>query len=457
MNHRHGLIAVFLLAAIPANAQLYWRTDGTSGTWTGANWSNPASATGGTGWTADSNAIFNENSTLTFESTQIGNLTVAAGKTATITAAGTLGTSGNVRSFDIGTGAVLNWVSQDFSTASGTGFIKNGAGTWNMGANGNAYPGGFTLNAGTVVVTGAKAFGSGAMTINGGTIESSDGNSFTPASLLIGGDFAFNKTGSSTATDTWGMPVNLNNGVRTISQNATGAERVFSNVISNGGLTKSGSGTLTLSGANDYSGKTTVSQGILKLSGGGSIAASSGIEIASGAELDVSGLSGWTVASGQKLSGAGTVKGSATVNGRHAPAGTQAVTGNLAYGGASIFEWDFNANSVSTGFDTISRTADGGSVTIASEAKIAIILGGALDFADNFWSVARTWTWASIFPHFSTVGAFTNHTVTGAPPMSKGRFSVDSGGVQWSPALIPEPTGALAGLLLTAGMLRRRR
>jgi autotransporter-associated beta strand protein len=291
------------------------------------------------------------------------------------------------------------------------------------------------------------------MTINGGTIQTSDSKTFKPTSLSIGGDFQFTGTGN----DTWIMPVHLAGATRVITQNASG-DRSFSGKISNGGLTKSGSGTLTLSGANDYSGKTTVSQGILKLSGSGSIAASSGIEIASGAELDVSGLtSEWTVASGQKLSGAGTVKGSATVNGRHAPAGTQSVTGSLAYGVASIFEWDLNANSVSTGFDTISRTTNGGSVTIAEGAKIDIILGGALDFANDFWSVARTWTWAGIFPQFGTVGAFTNCTVTGATPSSEGSFSVDSGGVQWSPALIPEPTSALAGLLLTAGMLRRRR
>src|SRR5260370_9002097 len=95
---------------IPANPLLFWRTDGTSGTWTLSNWSNPASATGGTAWTSGDDAEFSANSTVTFASTAVGNITVDDGRTVTVTQVGTLSTGTHV--FTIGTGSTLTWTGQ---------------------------------------------------------------------------------------------------------------------------------------------------------------------------------------------------------------------------------------------------------------------------------------------------------------------------------------------------------
>jgi autotransporter-associated beta strand protein len=284
------IIGVFV---VQAAALLFWRTDGNSGTWTGSNWSNPASATGGTAWVSGDDAEFSADSTVTYVTgTSIGNVTVDAGKTVTVTAAGTMPVGSHV--FTVGSGATLTWTGQNVSSGSASSFDKEGTGIWNIGNQANNYTGGFTLGSGTVIVTGAKSFGTAGMTINGGTIQSSGGITFAPTSLTIGGDFTFTGTGN----DIWGATVDLGSSTRTITNNTTGtATRTFSNVISGGsgaGLNfagTGGSGGIVLSGVNTYTGGTTVSAGLVKLSGSGTLGATSGSLTVNGGTLDLNGTS----------------------------------------------------------------------------------------------------------------------------------------------------------------------
>jgi autotransporter-associated beta strand protein len=77
------------------------------------------------------------------------------------------------------------------------------------------------------------------------------------------------------------------------------------------GLTKTGLGTLTLAGVNTYAGTTFIAAGTLALGSAASLATAA-IDVASGASLDVSTLSGFTLGSGQRLGGAGGILGSLT-------------------------------------------------------------------------------------------------------------------------------------------------
>jgi autotransporter-associated beta strand protein len=89
------------------------------------------------------------------------------------------------------------------------------------------------------------------------------------------------------------------------------------------GLTKVGSGKAILSGANNYSGTTTVSQGTLLINGNNS--AATGVV---------------TVASGATLGGTGTIGGAVTNNGTIAPGasvGTLNVAANFTDGANSIW------------------------------------------------------------------------------------------------------------------------
>src|SRR4029077_5507514 len=87
-----------------------------------------------------------------------------------------------------------------------------------------------------------------------------------------------------------------------------------------GGWIKVRTGTFSLTNTNTYGGTTTILQGVLKLVTGGTnnLNQSQGIEIAQGASLDVTGVTGaggfaLNGGIGQKLEGKGTVIGNVTV------------------------------------------------------------------------------------------------------------------------------------------------
>lgn len=260
-----GVIAA--TCAATAQAQLYWNTNGASATFTSANWGSSAAGPFGTAWSASSDVVFDAVSTLTFASTTVGNIAVNANTT--ITQTGTLSSKSGGSTVTVADGVTLTWTSQPRSaTGANNIWTKNGGGTWNIAAGGNSAGVGsaFTLNAGTVIVTGQNAFGgsNSVLTINGGTIQSSSGSTFANSSVVIGGNFGFTGTGN----DIYSGAVNLGSATRTITNTATGL-RTLSGVISGSspstGLTLAGTGTTTLSGANIYTGDTTVTGGRLNL------------------------------------------------------------------------------------------------------------------------------------------------------------------------------------------------
>ena len=124
------------------------------------------------------------------------------------------------------------------------------------------------LNSGTIKLQSpANLFGNGTLHLNGGAIGSGNATAFTVGcGLAIGGDPAIGGNGLGTGLLTFMGNTDLNGGNRTLTSNLTsGLGAHFSGIVSNGGLVKAGAGILTLSGANTFSGPTSVDAGGLAI------------------------------------------------------------------------------------------------------------------------------------------------------------------------------------------------
>ena len=108
--------------------------------------------------------------------------------------------------------------------------------------------------------------GYGVYTLSGGSIYIGAASVASPPSAAL---YAINLGGGTVGAEaTWASPLNMNltgsNGPVTF--NTAGNTITLSGALSgSGGLTKVGAGTLELSGANSYTGDTTVNAGTLQL------------------------------------------------------------------------------------------------------------------------------------------------------------------------------------------------
>ncbi|MBZ9810849.1 MULTISPECIES: autotransporter-associated beta strand repeat-containing protein, partial [unclassified Mesorhizobium] len=197
---------------------------------------------------------------------------------------------------------------------SGSGnLVSSGNATWVL-TGANTRTGAITVSGGTLRAGSASAFGTVTdITVNGGTLDL-NGNNLAPASL--------NGTGGTVAMGNANLTLNLGSGVN----------NSYGGIIAGSGasLTKLGAGTLTLTGANTYTGATTVGGGTLALdfspAGGPTsniISASSALVMNGGTvkitgaagENDVQNFGGLTVTTGNNtVSATSGTGGSMTVN-----------------------------------------------------------------------------------------------------------------------------------------------
>ncbi len=174
--------------------------------------------------------------------------------------------------------------------------------------SGTASDGGLTkLGAGTLVLTAANTY-NGATTLQGGVINfGSLSNLGTGSSIVFDGGGLQYGVGNTVDISTRTLTFNAGGGtIDTDTNNIT-----LANAIGNsgaGGLTKVGTGTLTLTAANSYTGSTVVGAGVMNIQNGSALGTgSAGATVSNAATLQLQG--GITVA-GKSLSIAGSGVGS---------------------------------------------------------------------------------------------------------------------------------------------------
>ena len=311
------------------------------------------------------------------------------------------------------------------NTYTGGTTVNNGALTLANGGGAGAILGTLTINAGAVVnLTAANALGYTAGTqvttinINGGTLNNAtnNNNGFLTNIVLTGGTLAetvattgINGINFSTG---YGITTNAGSGQSTISarlvirggplvfnvaDDAAATDLLVSGVIlstaDGTGITKTGAGTMVLTGSNTYTGNTGVQQGTLVLGTGGSLSGSSTLTLGGASSTsgvfqlgDASGAVNATVTSLTTAAGAGTAN---AVVGGNAAVSTLTVnnSGTVSYGGllGGVGTNQNNLALIKSGTGTLTlsgintynggTTVNGGALTLANGGSAGAIRG----------------------------------------------------------------------------------
>jgi fibronectin-binding autotransporter adhesin len=293
-----------------------------------------------------------------------------------------LAASGN---FDVGSSATLT-INSIISGANG--FTKTGTGTLVLGGA-NTFTGTLTVQAGTLSIAN----------INNSASNGALGNSAT--AVVLGGSGTTGTLEFTGANDSSTRKFTMATGGTGVFQVDTAATTLtLSGVIDGSGdLTKSGAGTLLLSGANtSFSGNVAVDAGILQMGSTTALNSSNVVSVAAGATFDlnaqnetIAGLDGGTGtvtnSGGAKtltLDGSGTYSFAGVITSHNfidtrivkSGSGTQTLTGTNLYTGTTMVTggklFVNGDNSAATGAVTVSNsgTVLGGSGTIGGTVSV---------------------------------------------------------------------------------------
>ncbi len=358
----------------------------------------------------------------TITKTGDGNLVLGTGATGM----GTITQTGGTISVNSET-----WLAEDALGGVGTGVYALEGGTANLG----------------VLRVGQNSTASGTFHLRGGELnvsEISSGSTGTRVFNFDGGilrptgsseSFMNMGEGSAASVLEGGAIIDTNGHDVTIGQTLVhgGSDPI------DGGLTKQGEGTLTLTGNNTYTGATTVSAGTLLVNG-------------------TLGTGDVIVSSGATLGGDNILAGDLVVSGTLAPGnsiGTTTVVGSLTLAAGSLTSIELSPTAMDA-----DRINIGGDLNIDPSAQLALSLFGsdqALAFGETFIIADYEGTWNGV----TFDGVADDSVIT----LGVNQFQIDYDdvtvdgltGTGVTLTVIPEPSAALLAALGAIGLLRRRR
>ena len=270
----------------------------------------------------------------------------------------------------------------------------SGTGQVQLTAN-STFSGGFTLGGSARVAllgnsTGSAdsptggPFGTGTATLSGGSIRSGTGsdtsihNTLNVSGTIKGETVGAEKSLTFTGTGTLTGNTTLESA---IGATVSGKSMIFSGNLGDGGnayaLTKTGNGSVTLSGANSYTGTTTINGGELRLSSAGALSGTAAITVDSG-RLSLEG--GITVGSGKSV----TISG----NGTNFYGALQGSSGSNEWAGDVVVGLTADTRiGVSTGNLTVSGIISGSNatngLTLRLNGNSTLVISGANTYLGN--------------------------------------------------------------------------
>jgi T5SS/PEP-CTERM-associated repeat protein/autotransporter-associated beta strand protein len=359
-----------------------------------------------------------------------------------------------------------SWISDTLivgEEGSGNSLVISGAGT--VTSSNASISFGSDASNNSVLVTGAGSLWTISSTLNlgylgGGSITSANGGTVAAGDLLIAaeegssgtlniGRFGTNDTAGTIITPT----IAFGNGTGVINFNQSDSTTVTAAISGAGSVNQLGAGTTTLTGANTYSGTTTVNAGTLLVNNTeGSAVGISVVNVNSGGTLGGNGLIGGatTIESGGNLTpgsseagalsfseGLTLIDGATTsflINSTNSFTSINIQGGLVSYGGTMLLDLTSYASSAAAGdtFDLFSTWGGGATNTNNFSSLIAIGANMTFNYAGGIWSAADLFTGLNY------------------------QFSLSSG--QLAVAAVPEPsTYALFGLGALALLMVYRR
>jgi fibronectin-binding autotransporter adhesin len=294
---------------------------------------------------------------------------------------------------------------------SGTGTVTVGGGSLTLsGTAANTYNGATTVGdgslilaktAGTNAVAGPLTIGDGSGSASSAVVQLTNANQIADtAAVTLLADGRLNLAGRNEtvgSVDSAATAANIQLGAGTLTTGGSNASTSFAGVIAGtGGLTKAGTGTFTLTGANTYTGATTISQGTLRLGGAGVLADTTAVTVGAAGVFDlnnqtetvgsIAGAGAILIGTGQLITGADDTSTSftGTLTGDSTAILAKNGTGTLTFGGdvnagAADFAGIINLNAGGLAFD----------VDNAFTGTLNVFAGTTLKLSDANLSVAN--------------------------------------------------------------------